>query len=285
MVRATQNKSVVRCILIAGLSLFAAGCATKSRVVDYGYRHSHTIYPLPAYPINTTAIGIKAAAVPYAPGRDVYGDPRALPVAMPPKSDNGNHGGGQNGEQTSAKKGLNVLETGVWPVRLIIDYTGSGELLIDPEQIVAVAGDVRYPAFAPQAAVSRVINSEAFREAIKGSRIGPFLKSIFGGEALVGAVRGGVSSVASGSVTGATSGAAKEATGIVHDRSTGYEKALKQLITHEYNDQAIKRQTLYPGFMADGLVFLPGDKNITAVMIPLYDLVAKKPILLRMELK
>jgi hypothetical protein len=261
------------------MALLLAGCATRNAVEEYGYQRQHAIYPVAHYPHSTTQGGVRVVAIPYADGRDLYGDPKAPAVKSVPAEKTGE----QNGN--GVRRGLNVLETGVWPVRLLIENTGGSDIVLAPEQIMGAAGELRYPAIAPNAAINRVLISRAFREAIKGSHVGPFLKSILGGEVIVGAVQGGVSSIASGSVTGAPGGAAKGAAGIALERATGYEKSLRQVITREYTDQALRRQTLHPGFMTDGLVFVPSDRQVTAVLIPLYDVTNKKPLLVRVELR
>lgn len=110
------------------------------------------------------------------------------------------------------------------------------------------------------------------------------IKSVLGGEIFVEAVKGGVGGVASGGITGGASGVAKGATGTGMERAQGYEKALIRMITQEYTGQAIQRQTLYPGFIADGLIFLPSQAGITEIRIQVYDLNNKKAISLHMKL-
>ena len=249
-------------------SAVSGGCSSQPPLSDIVYARSKAIYPLDHYAIYTAVDGINVAVVPYAPGHNIYADPHLPPQ---PRTDNGN--------------GLNVLDAGVQPLRLIISYQGSGEILLDPEHITGTSGDVRYQTHTAAQAIDLVLQSDVFHEAIKGSHVGPVLRSILGGEVLVAAVKGGVSGMASGGLVGSTSGVAKGAAGITMERAYGYEKALRQLITREYTDQALKRQTLYPGYHTDGLVFLPSQKSITRIDIPAYDMQAKKALLISLELK
>ena len=249
-------------------SAVSGGCSSQPPLSDIVYARSKAIYPLDHYPLHKNMDGISIAVVPYAPGHDIYADPHLPPQ---PRTDN--------------NKGLNVLDAGVQPLRLIVSHQGGGEILLDPEHITGVAGNVRYQTYTAAQAIDLVLQSDVFHAAIKGSRVGPILRSIFGGEMLVGAVKGGVSGMASGGITGSTSGVAKGAAGTTMERAYGYEKALRQLITREYTDQSLKRQTLYPGYHADGLIFLPSQKSITRIDIPAYDMQAKKPLLISLELK
>jgi len=243
--------------------LFVIGCATSRPLPKIIYPKA--VYPMDHYLMSVESGGLKVAAVPFAPGRDVYTDPAKAA-----------------GEPTQGS--LNVLEAGVLPIRLIIINETDDEIAFDPDQIVGVSDSVLYRIYSPQEAVDLVIESHAFKEAIKGSRVGPVVKSVLGGEILVEAVKGGVGGVASGGITGGASGVAKGATGTGMERAEGYEKALIRLITTEYTEQAIGRQTLYPGYIAEGLVFLPGRAGITELRVQAYDLNTKKGIPLRMAL-
>jgi hypothetical protein len=111
------------------------------------------------------------------------------------------------------------------------------------------------------------------------------LQSLLGGEILLEAVRGGVSGVASGGITGGASAVAKGAAGIGLERAQGYENALIHVITKEYTDHAIARQTLYPGFTADGLIFFPSRVGITRIEIRCYAPASKRAITLAMDLR
>jgi hypothetical protein len=249
--------------MICGVSLLLTfGCATSRPLPKIIYPKA--VYPVDHYPMSAESGGLKIVAVPFAAGRDVYADP-AKAV----------------GEQAD---GLNVIEAGVLPIRLIVINTTDNEIALDPDQITGVADSVIYRTYSPQEAVDLVVGSQVFKEAIKGSQVGPVVKSVLGGEILVKAVKGGVSGVASGGVTGGASGVAKGATGTGLERAQGYEKALIRLITKEYTEQSIRRQTLYPGFVADGLIFLPSYAGITELRIQAYDLNNKKAISLRMKL-
>ncbi len=250
-------------LLLASAAL--CGCSSQPPLLDIAYARNQAIYPPDRYTIHKTMDNINVAVVLYAPGHDIYADPQQ--------------------PQTKNSHAVNVLDAGVQPVRLIVSYQGSGEILLDPEYITGVSNDVRYQTYNAAQAIDLVLQSDVFHEAIKNSHVGPVLRSILGGETLVAAAKGGVSGMASGGITGSTSGIAKSAANITMERASGYEKALQQLITRVGTDQALKRQTLYPGYHADGLIFLPSQKNITRIDIPVYDMQAKKTLLISLELK
>ncbi len=258
------------------------GCSAQPPLSDIVYARDKAIYPLDHYTPHKTVDNISVAMVPYAPGHNIYADPQPPPqpsveieADTETRTDSDTHNG----------HGLNVLEAGVQPLRLIVLQQGNGEILLDPEHITGVAGNIRYQTYTAAQAIDLVLQSDVFREAIKGSHVRPLLRSILGGEVLVAAVKGGVKGIASGGIVGGTSGVAKGAAGAGMERAYGYEKALRQLITREYNDQALKRQTLYPGYHTDGLIFLPSQKGITRIDIPAYDMQTKKAVLISLELQ
>lgn len=240
--------------------VFLAGCGGSKPLPNLIY--PRPIYPIGSYPGSVESSGIKAAIYPFAPDRDVYADP-----GKP--------------EKTNGALPLNVLDAGVMPVRLILLNEGEKEIVFDPEQVRGMAGNVAYRTYTPQEAVDLVADSEAFKEAIAGSQVGPVLKSLLGGEIIVEAVRGGVSGVASGGITGGASGVARGAVGTGMGRAQQYEKGLIQILTREYTSQQIKRQTLSPGFLADGLIFLPSQAGITELHLPMFDPDTKKGIVIR----
>jgi hypothetical protein len=69
---------------------------------------------------------------------------------------------------------------------------------------------------------------------------------------------------------------AKGAVGTGMGRAQQYEKGLIHLLTREYTGQQVKRQSLSPGFLADGLIFLPSQVGITELHLPVFDLNSKK---------
>ncbi len=239
------------------------GCASKPLP---NIIYPKAIYPIGHYPMSAQSEGLTIAAVPFASGRDIYADPV---------------------KQVEKQVGLvlNVLEAGVLPIRLIIWNHTKGELLIDPDQIIGIADNVSYRTYLPQEAVDLVVQSEVFKEAIKGSQVGPVVKSMLGGEIIIAAAKSGVGGAASGGITGGATGAARGAAGVTLERAQGYEKALVQLITREYTDQAIKRQILYPGFIADGFIFMPSHAGITELGLHVYDATANRPISIRLQIK
>ncbi len=239
------------------------GCATKPLPTII---YPKAIYPMDHYPMAAKSEGLKVTAIAIAPGRDIYADPA------------------KTTDEKQANPSLNVLEAGVLLIRLVVLNETKDEIILDPEQIIGIADTVSYRTYSPQDAADLVIQSKVFKEAIKGSQVGPVVKSILGGEVFFEAAKGGVGGVASGGITGGATGAARGTAGVVMERAYGYEKALTQLIKQEYNEQAIKRQILYPGFIADGLIFFPSQVGITELRIQAYDLTTKKSIVLKMEL-
>ena len=241
---------------------FISGCATPTlpnRV------YPRAIYPLKDYPMFAESSGLKAAAIPFSPGWNIYSNP-------------------VNPSNEKSISTVNVLEAGLLPIRLILSNETSDEIVIDPEQIVGIAGSVTYRTYTPQEAVDLVVGSTVFKEAVKGTRIGPVVNSVLGGEILFEAVKGGASGVASGDMTGAGSGMAKGAAGTGLERANGFEKALIQALTRE-SEQTIHRQILYPGYITAGFIFLPSQSGITRILIRGYALNSKKSIPLWMELK
>lgn len=255
-------------LLFVGITMFflivVNGCAATKPLPNLIYPKS--IYPISSYPDSAESSGLKAAIYPFAPGRDVYANPKE------PEKHNGSFS-------------LNVLDAGVMPVRLILLNEGEDDILFDPDQIRGVVGEVVYRPYSSEEAVDLVTHSAVFKEAIKGSQVAPVLKSLLGGEIFIEAVRGGVGGVVSGGISGGANGVAKGAVGTGMGRAQEYEKGLIQILSYEYTKQQIKRQTLSPGFLADGLIFLPSQVGITEFHVPAVDLNAKKMILLKIQVK
>ena len=250
-------------IFFTVLLFLTFGCATRPMPTII---YPKAIYPTGHYPMAAESNGLKVSAIPFTPGRDIYADPAKT----------------INDKQENPS--LNALEAGILLIRLIVLNETTDEIILDPDQIVGTAGPVSYRTYSPQEAADIVIQSKTFKEAIKGNQVGPVVQSILGGEVFIEAAKSGVGGAASGGITGGATGAAKGTAGVVMDRAYGYEKALTQLITQEYNGQAIKRLTLYPGFITDGLIFLPSQVAIKEVHIQAYDLTVKKSVSLRMAL-
>ncbi|MFQ5950295.1 MAG: hypothetical protein ACE5J1_06380 [Nitrospiria bacterium] len=218
------------------------------------------------YSMGAESEGVVVAAVPFNAGRSIYDDPR-------------------NASVKKEDQPIDVLDAGVLPIRLIVKNQSRSEIVLDPNQITGRAGELSYRIYSSQEAVELVVKSAAFKKALKGSRVAPVVKSILGGEIIVGAAEGGVSGAASGGVTGGATGAAKGAASFGWRRAFAYEKGLTRLISREYDRKAIKKQTLYPGFTADGVIFLPSNAGITALHLQAYDLNRKKEILLHIALE
>lgn len=241
---------------------FSFGCATRS-LPELIY--PRTFYPIDRYPVVSQIDGLKAAAVSFAAGRDLYADPQ----------------GSASAENALP---LNVLDAGVWPVRILFVNDSEEKMVIDPDQIAGWNGEAFVRRYTPEEAVKRLVRSKAFKEAIEGSQVGPLIESFLGGEILMEAAKGGVSGAAAGGVSGGASGAAKGLADVSLQRAKGYEAGLIHLITREYTGEALKKQVLYPGFRADGLIFLPSHAGIKAVEIRAYGTTGKRPIRLRLNL-
>lgn len=243
---------------------FPIGCSVKElpNIV-----YPKTIYPISYYPTGATSGGFKVAVVPFEAGKNIYDDPKK-PVDK----------GGKDPV-------IDVLDAGIFPIRLIVVNHTQSEVILDPEQITGYAGALSYRVYSTQEAVELVVNSAAFKEAIKGSRVGPVVKSILGGDIIVGAAQQGVGGVASGGVTGGVSGAGKGAANVGFKKAFAYEKGLVRLISKEYDRKGFKKQTLYPGFTADGVIFLPSNAGITELRFQAYNLNQKKVISLQIKMK
>lgn len=251
-------------VLVMVLWILPLGCKIKELP---SIIYPKTVYPISYYPINTTSEDLKVAVVPFEAGKNLYDDPKRAAV---------------EGDKEEA---IDVLEAGIFPIRLILENHTPSEIVIDPEQITGYAGNLSYRGYSPQEAVELVVNSAVFKKAIKGSHVGPLVKSILGGEIIIGAAQQGVGGVASGGVSGGVSGAGKGAANVGLKKAFAFEKGLVHLISKEYDRKRLKRQTLYPGFTADGLIFLPSNAGITELRIQAYDFSLKKLLSLQIKIK
>jgi hypothetical protein len=250
-------------VLLAGMLGLVNSCANK-KLPPLIFPQS--LYPAETYPIHTSAEGVVVAAVPYVPGVGMNIDPKH-PVVTPDDVP------------------LNVLEAGVLPIRLIFTNRRDGELMIDPTQIFCLNGDTPYKSYPAQRAVGLIVQSDVFKSALKGTSIGPLLKSIFGGELIVNAATSSVGGVVRGGMIGGASGAATSATRTVVDRSNQYENALTKLLYDQADLAALKARTLLPGFTTDGVLYCPSNVNVQAIRMTLYDSTNEQPLSLFCPLK
>ncbi|MEW6324162.1 MAG: hypothetical protein AB1515_02120 [Nitrospirota bacterium] len=236
-------------MLLAGLVAALAGCASK-QLPPLIFPQS--LYPADSYPVHVTMAGVTVGLVPFTPGQSLYLDPKrpAVEVAHVP---------------------LNILQAGVFPLRIIVTNRRDGEIMVEPSQVFCLSEETPYKTYQPQQAVNLIIKSDVFKEALKGTRVGPLLKSIFGGELLFSAATGGVGGVARGGLTGGVSGVASGATKTAMDRANQYENALTRLLTDQAEMQALRTQTLSPGFTIDGVVYCPSTLPIRALHLTVYD--------------
>ncbi|HUJ79959.1 MAG TPA: hypothetical protein VLY45_06565 [Nitrospiria bacterium] len=250
-------------VLLAGMLGLVTSCANK-KLPPLIFPQS--LYPAEAYPIHTSEDGVIVAAVPYVPGVGMNVDPKHPAIAPDDVP-------------------LNVLEAGVQPIRLIFTNRRDGEILIDPTQMFCLNGDTPYKSYPPQRAIGLIVQSDVFKAALKGTSIGPLLKSIFGGELIVSAAESSVGGVVRGGVVGGASGAASSATRTAVERATQYETALTRLLYDQADLAALKTRTLMPGFTSDGVLYCPSNVNVQAIRLTLYDKTNEQPLSLLCPLK
>jgi len=253
---------IISIILLAGTLGLLLSCAKKLPPLIY----PQSLYPAESYPIHASAAGFIVAAVPYVPGVGMNIDPKQPTV-------------------TPDDVPLNLLEAGVFPIRLILTNRRDGEMVIEPSQFFCLSGDTPYKSYPPQRAIGLVLQSDTFKKALKGTSIGPLLKSIFGGELIFDAATSSVGGVVRGGVTGGASGAATSATRTVMTRANQYENALAKLLYDQAEIAALKSQTLMPGFTTDGVLYCPGTVDVRAIRFTLYDRTNEQSLSLLCPLK
>jgi hypothetical protein len=252
---ATFVRLATRTALLVGLLIIAGSCARKLPPLIF----PQSLYPAESYPIHTSVAGFVVGAVPYVPGVGMNIDPKQ-PTNAPDDVP------------------LNLLEAGVLPIRLILTNRRDGEIMIDPSQFFCLNGNTPYKSYPPQRAVGLVVQSETFKNALKGTSIGPLLKSIFGGELIFNAATSSVGGVVRGGVTGGASGAATSATGTVMKRANQYENALAKLLYEQAEIAALKSQVLLPGFTTDGVLYCPSTVGVQAIRLTVYDRTNEQPL-------
>ena len=218
-----------------------------------------SLYPADNYPIHVKSAGLLMAVIPYVPGVGMNVDPRR-PAPQPDEVP------------------LNVLQAGVFPIRVILTNRGDGELAIEPSQFFCLSSETPYKSYPPQRAMGLVVQSDVFKEALKGTSVGPLLKSIFGGELIFNAATSSVGGVVRGGVIGGAGGAASSATSTAMSRAYQYENALTKLLYDQAEIAAIKTQTLLPGFTTDGVLYCPSTVDIQAIRVVVYDRTNEQPI-------
>ncbi len=246
--------------LLIGVMLIISGCAFRSSPqVLPQISYPRAIYPPAHYPFSQENDGLIIAAIPFAPDRDVFADPAGTDTA-------------------TGEASINVLDAGVHPIRMIIWNMSEYNILIDTDQLFGIAGSTVFLTYPPKNAVDLVINSPVFDEALKGSRVGPMIGALLGGQVFVDVAREGITGLATG---GPIAGTARATTGAVNallSPAYAYEKYLTELISTEYNDLALIPITLYPGNITQGLIFLPSYAGIDRIRIVAYNLDLKKSI-------
>jgi hypothetical protein len=252
---ATFVRLVRRTTLLVGTLIIAGSCAKKLPPLIF----PQSLYPAESYPIHTSSADFVVGAVPYVPGVGMNIDPKQ--PTNPPDD-----------------LPFNLLEAGVYPIRLILTNRRDGEIVIDPSQFYCLSETTPYKSYPPQRAIGLVVQSDTFKKALKGTSIGPLLKSIFGGELIINAATSSVGGVVRGGVTGGAGGAATSATNTVMARANQYENALAKLLSDQAEINALKSQVLLPGFTTDGILYCPGTVNIRAIRLTVYDRTNEQPL-------
>ena len=255
-VDAVHRRMFYRTLLFIFVASVLLGCAPK-KLPPLIFPQS--LYPADTYPLHASMDGVIVAIVPHSPGQSMYVDPRKpslVPDDVP----------------------LNILEAGIFPIRVIITNRRDGELVIEPSQIFCLNDDTPYKTYRPKQAVNMVVKSRTFRRAVKGTRVGPLLKSIFGGELLFSAATASVGGAVSGGITGGVGGAAKGVTKKVLARATQYEDALAKLLHDQAETSALRPHILMPGFTTDGIVYCPSTIAVRAVRLTIYDRTNEEPL-------
>ncbi len=194
-------------------------------------------YPIHQYPFSINVEGIEVAAVPYAPGKNIFANPNDS----------------TDGQTYTI---LNIVDTGVQPVRLIIWNKSRDIVSISPSQIFGLADSAAYFLYPPADAVNLVVQSNVFKEALKGSELGQLAESLLGSTAFLSGVALGL--------PGLTIGGAMA---ILNEPADVYAGQLKQLISKVFKETALKEFTLYPEQLIHGVVFLPSHSKIRTLRI------------------
>ncbi|MBI3621757.1 MAG: hypothetical protein HY208_06170 [Nitrospirae bacterium] len=263
MTTGSSRLSVLVYLTAAALTAGFLGCANKP-LPPLVFPQS--LYPAEAYPINTSTAGLVMAVVPYVPGVGMNIDPKQ-PVHAPDDVP------------------LDVLQAGVFPMRIILSNRGDGELVVEPSQFFCLSGTTPYKSYPPQRAVNLIVQSDVFKQALKGTSIGPLLRSIFGGELIFNAATSSVGGVVRGGVIGGASGAATSATGTALSRANQYQNALTKLLNDQMDAGGLKPQVLMPGFTTDGILYCPSTVNVQAIRVTLYDRLNEQSLSLLCPLK
>lgn len=227
-----------------------------------------SLYQADNYPIHVRSAGLLMAVIPYVPGVGMNVDPKRPPPTVDVN-----------------EVPLNLLQAGVMPIRVILTNRGDGELAIDPSQFFCLSSETPYKSYPPQRAIGLVVQSDVFKQALKGTSVGPLLRSIFGGELIFNAATSSVGGVVRGGVIGGASGAATSATGTAMARANQYENALTKLLYDQAELAALKPQTLMPGFTTDGVLYCPNTVDLQAIRVMVYDRTNERPLSLLIPLK
>jgi hypothetical protein len=244
-----------RTVLLIGALILAASCTKKLPPIIF----PQSLYPAETYPSHTEIAGLVMAVIPYVPGVGMNIDPKR-PLPEPDEVP------------------LNVLEAGVLPIRVILTNHGDGELVVNPSQFLCLSSSAPYKSYPPQRAMGLVVESDVFKKALKGTSIGPLLKSIFGGEMIINAASSSVGGLFRGGLIGGASGGASSATNTAMARANQYENALTKLLYNQAESAAIKPQTLLPGFTTDGVLYCPSTIDIQAIRVTIYDRTNEEPV-------
>ncbi|MFC1481092.1 hypothetical protein ACFL6E_02470 [Candidatus Neomarinimicrobiota bacterium] len=230
------------------------GCAPPPLLPPIIY--PQRVYPVLNYPFSATQAGVEIAAIPFAPGKDIFADP-------------------SDTNSTLKAGSLNLLDAGIQPIRLIIWNNSQDNIVIFANQIFGISETSHYFTYKPQDAVGLVVHSAGFKASLKGSRVGPVMRSVLGGRVPLSAAKG----MSKGGMVGGTTGALSA----ILEPASAYERGLTRLITRVYTEHAFKEYKLYPGHLARGLIFLPSHSEIRKLQIVGFNIDKHKAVVLEID--
>lgn len=163
-------------------------------------------------------------------------------------------------------QGLNYIEAGILPVRVVVTNVGNVAMVLRPDQVLAYGADGQlYLTYTDQEAAQLVINSNAIQEAAKGAVAGAAAGAALG--ALFGLAIGAIFHVnvgqtaAAGAVGGALGGGAGGIEGTL--------KRMRQGVSADITNNALRPSVVAPGFTVQGWLYFPGHVELREVRMAL----------------
>jgi hypothetical protein len=219
--------NVKKCLSLALIFLLLSACAAHQPIRPIVQQHPSQ------YKNFYNHEGISIAVIPCHPGCSVYSNP---------------------GECTKLK--YTPIAAGICPTRIIIFNESESPVYVDPSQITCsdLEGTTYLP-FDSSTAATTVIESESFKQMVRGAFTGAVVGAAIGAGigALLGAAMGGRSMAGYGAGVGAASGGIAGSAG----GAEAFRKNMENNITTEYTNKALREIDLPPNGRTEGLVFLP----------------------------